>query len=281
MDRILKKIFIWDRKQALDTILQIYHQQHFCIVDYIYFANVYGKKLFTDHKTDGDIGLFQHALLQDYKDTQLSLIHKLYQDALMDADLVLMDGIALQIFYLLANRRWLPNLNGTDFAPYVLSSLAQKVGYGKLRLVLYGTYPHLLEKTKVFLQDQWYQVVYAQDGYTNLDRDQVKNSLPSEHSGINVLLVARTTPQYPIQEIRSYANKEKIKAHRFLVLDQWWTFDFWVGEQKRWPKLFQYLRLERLYRLISRPKRNYKKVLDSLGILHYIFSYLLLKKRTR
>jgi UDP-N-acetyl-D-mannosaminuronic acid transferase (WecB/TagA/CpsF family) len=93
------------------------------------------------------------------------------------------------------------------------------------------------------------------------------------------LLVARSTPVYPIQEIWSQANRENIQNHHLLVMNQAGTFDFRVGEQKRSPKIIRHLRLERLWRLILDPKRNYKKVVDSLGILHYIFSYLLLKKR--
>lgn len=98
---------------------------------------------------------------------------------------------------------------------------------------------------------------------------------------INVLLVARSTPVYPIQEIWSYANKQAIQEHKLLVMNQAGTFDWRVGEQKRPPKIVRYLRLERLFRLIMDPKRNYKKVLDSLGIIKYIFSYLLLKKGVR
>jgi UDP-N-acetyl-D-mannosaminuronic acid transferase (WecB/TagA/CpsF family) len=143
---------------------------------------------------------------------------------------------------------------------------------------LYGTYPDLLAKTKVFLEKKWYQVVYAQDGYTNLDWNQVEKSLPHQEGTINVLLVARVTPIYPIQDIRSYANKEQIKKYHLLTMNQWWTFDWRVGKQKRPPRIIIYLRLERLRRLISDPKRNYKKVLDSLGIFRYIFYYLLLKK---
>jgi UDP-N-acetyl-D-mannosaminuronic acid transferase (WecB/TagA/CpsF family) len=76
-------------------------------------------------------------LLEDYKKTNISLIHKLYQDAILHADLVLMDGIALQSFYFLAKKKWLPNLNGTDFAPYVLESLVQKFGAENIRLIIY------------------------------------------------------------------------------------------------------------------------------------------------
>jgi exopolysaccharide biosynthesis WecB/TagA/CpsF family protein len=95
------------------------------------------------------------------------------------------------------------------------------------------------------------------------------------------MLVARSTPIYPIQEIWSYANKQQIKKNKLRVMNQAGTFDFRVGEQKRAPKLIRTLRLEWLWRLIATPKRQIKKTLDSLGILPYIFSYLLLKKRSR
>jgi hypothetical protein len=87
---------------------------------------VYGKKLFDQHEENYSLSHFEHALLEDYKKTNISLVHKLYQDALLDSDFALMDGIALQIFYFLAKKNRLANLNGTDFAPFVLESLVQK-----------------------------------------------------------------------------------------------------------------------------------------------------------
>ncbi|HCY20675.1 TPA: hypothetical protein DIC40_02255 [Patescibacteria group bacterium] len=49
--------------------------------------------------------------------------------------------------------------------------------------------------------------------------------------------------------------------------------------QKRAPRLWRTYKLEWLWRLITNPKRNYKKVLDSILIIKYIFSYLLLKNK--
>jgi UDP-N-acetyl-D-mannosaminuronic acid transferase (WecB/TagA/CpsF family) len=65
-------------------------------------------------------------LLEEYKKKDISQIRKAYQDAIHDADVVLPDGIALQIFYFLARKKWLSNLNGTDFAPYLLEQLVKK-----------------------------------------------------------------------------------------------------------------------------------------------------------
>lgn len=279
--RILHTLFQWNADQACEHILALYDRKGFCIVDYLYFANIYGKKLFDQYQSSYHLADFQNALLEEYKQKDMSQVRKLYQDAILDADVVLPDGIALQLFYFLSERKRLKNLNGTDFAPCFLQYLGKKYGYDKVRLILYGTYPHLLDKTRKFLEKQWYQVVYAQDGYINLDRNQVEKVLLKKDWTVDVLLVARSTPVYPIQEIRSYANKKKIQQHNLLVMNQWGTFDFWVGDQKRPPMLFRRLKLERLRRLLSDPKRNYKKVMDSLGILPYIFSYLLLKKSAR
>jgi len=81
-------------------------------------------------------------------------IYKNYQQAILDADLVLMDGIALQLFYFLATKKRLENLNGTDFCPRFLSYVKNNRLDKNMNIILYGTYPHLLERTKQFLMKQ-------------------------------------------------------------------------------------------------------------------------------
>lgn len=276
--KILNRLFQWDYDHACKHILGVYENKGFCVVDYLYFANVSGKKLFKMHGLWYPIEDFREALLADYKSMNIHWIYRLYQDAILGADLVLMDGIALQIFYFLAKKKWLPNLNGTDFCPYFLEYVQEQDTDKKMNIILYGTYPHLLEKTKDYLYKQWYNVIYAQDGYTNLDWENVELALKWKQQDINILLNARTTPDYPIQEIWTLANKQNIKEYELIVMNQWGTFDFWVGEQKRAPKVIRYLKLEWLWRLILTPKRQIKKTLDSLAILKYIFVYLILKK---
>lgn len=277
--KILNTLFQWTADQACEHILGLYTEKGFCIVDYLYFANIAGKKLFTPHSVSYSIKDFREALLADYKNVDIQGIYKLYQHAILGADLVLMDGIALQIFYYLARKKRLPNLNGTDFCPYFLSYTKEKITDRGMNIILYGTYPHLLKKTKEFLLKQWYNVIYAQDGYTNLDWENVDLALKWRDKDINILLVARTTPDYPIQEIWTLANKQNIKEYGLLVMNQWGTFDFWVGNQKRAPKWIRTIKMEWLWRLMSDPKRNMKKVVSSLAILRYIFSYLILKKK--
>ncbi len=276
--KILNTLFQWNKEQACQRIFSRYDQQGFCIVHYLYFANISGKQLFSYHKADDALPYFCEALLADYKSIDIQYIYKTYQNAIFDADLVLPDGIALQLFYFLSRNKRLKNLNWTDFCPYFLSYIKEHYPNKVMNIILYWTYPHLLEKTKKLLLSQWYSVVYAQDGYTNLDWYKLECALQWNNNAINILLIARTTPDYPIQEIWSFANKDRIRKHKLLVMNQWGTFDFWVGDQKRAPKCIRSIKLEWLRRLIATPRRQIKKTLHSLAILKYIFSYLILKK---
>ena len=128
------------------------------------------------------------------------------------------------------------------------------------------------------MSESGFDVVYAQDGFTNFDWEQCDEVLKTKRKKYTVLLVGRSTPEYPIQEIWSWANKEHFKERKILVMNQAGTFDFWAGIQKRAPKLWRTHKLEWAWRLLSDPKRNYKKVIDSLKIIKYIFLYLLLKR---
>ncbi len=279
MKNILNTLFHGNADQACEHILGMYTKKGFCIIDYLYFANVSGKKLFDTHHSSYAISVFQEALLPAYKTMNPEVVYKAYQDAIIDADVVLPDGIALQIFNFCAKRKRLQNLNWTDFCPYFLSYIKEHHSSKNLNIILYGTHPHVLEKTRDFLLKQGYNVIYIQDGYTNMDWNTLDLALKGRNNDINVLLVARTTPDYPIQEIWTLANKQKIQEHSLIVLNQWGTFDFRVGEQKRPPKLIRRLKLEWLRRLISDPKRNMKKVWNSLALFRYIFVYLLLKNK--
>lgn len=276
--QILNKLFPWTPNQACEYILDVHTTYGSCIINYLYFANIAGKKLFDSYNSlEYSLQDFHTALLSDYKNKDITYIYKAYQDAILDAKVILPDGIALQLFNFLAKKKWLHNLNGTDFCPYFLSYVKHHYSDKRICIVLYGTYSHLLEKTKLLLVKQGYDVVYAQDGYSNLDWNSVDLALKDKNS-INILLVARSTPIYPIQEIWSLANKQNIQKYGMIVMNQWGTFDFWVGEQKRAPKLIRTIKLERLRRLISDPKRNIKKVVSTLALFRYVFSYLILKK---
>jgi N-acetylglucosaminyldiphosphoundecaprenol N-acetyl-beta-D-mannosaminyltransferase len=159
-----------------------------------------------------------------------------------------------------------------------LNDTKQKYWSQRINVLLYGSKPNVVEKVKENLTLKWYNVIYIQDGFSEFDWQKAEEALNEYVDTINVLLVARSTPKIPLQELWTSRNYQKIIDNKLLVMNVWGLFDFIAWVQRRAPKLFRKLKIERLRRLCSQPKRNYKKVLNSLMIIPYIFHYLILKK---
>ena len=267
MKSTLQKISTTNFAETSNDIISVYNNQWHCVVNFIYFSQIVSQKVFSSAK----------------KKTEKE---KEYKKILLKSDFLLPDWIALQVFYYLAatfgavktDKKWLPNMNGTDFTPYFLNDIKQKYWSQRINILLYGSKPNVVEKVKDNLTLKWYNVIYIQDWFSELDRQKVEEALSEYVDTTNILLVARSTPKIPLQELWTSRNYQKIIENKLLVMNVWWLFDFIAWIQKRAPKLFRVLKLERLRRLCSQPRRNYKKVLNSLMIIPYIFRYLILKK---
>ena len=274
MQDILTKIYPYTPKQAVSAILKSYEKNGFVVSNFVYFAVIKVQKLF--------------------ESTKKTTRQKEYKKAIMKWNFLLPDGVALQTFYNLAGKQFelktrkLSNLNGTDFIPYFLDELKKKFWWQKICLFLYWSKQEIVSDAKKAFKYKWFNVVYIQDGYSELDRDKMIASKKYYQDTINILLVARSTPDNPIQELRTIKNRTNIKKHKLLVFTVWWLFDFLAWEwtktwrkkwvQKRAPKIVRKMKLEWLWRLITDPKRNFKKVKYSFAIFPYILRYLLLKK---
>lgn len=263
MRDILHKISTQSQQEAIHTIIDQRAQKWSLTLHFLYFANVVRNKLFA-------------------APADKSIQQERYRQALLQWDMLLPDGIALQSFYWCASllrkiktaRARLPNNNGTDFTLPLLQSLHKK--YGKRLIVsLYWWTTFGAEKATSFLKKHKITVNYAQDGYTVFDRKSCAQAItqqPTQH--YHVLLVARGTP---LQELWVFDNHKYIQEHNMLVLSVGWLFDFWSGEEKRTPKFFRWW-AERLRRLCANPRKNAIKVGYSLAIFWYILRYLLLKR---
>ena len=84
MKSTLQKISITDSEQTVQNILSVYNDQKFCIVNFLYFAQI----------------VSQHVFLTPKEKTEKE---KEYKKIILKSDFLLPDGIALQIFYYLAN----------------------------------------------------------------------------------------------------------------------------------------------------------------------------------
>lgn len=214
MQSLFHKLYTASREQAVQDILTTYHQEHFSVVNFIYFANIVGQRLFSEkEKTEKE---------------------REYKKILLKSDFLLPDGIALQVFYFFAklfggiesSRFWLDNLNGTDFVPYFLSEVKKKYGNQKLCVLLYGTKPDYLKRAEEKLKFQGYNVIYTQDGYSDFDWEAAQEVLKEYQDTINILLVARSTPKIPLQELRTSRNYQKIQQHELLVFNTGGLLDF-------------------------------------------------------
>ena len=267
MKSILQKFSITDSQQTADNIINVYNNQWYCIVNFIYFAQIVSQNVFSTSK----------------KKTEKE---KEYKKILLKWDFLLPDWLSLETFYRMANLFWtykserkrLPNLNWTDFTPYFLNYIKQKYWSQKINVLLYWSTPKVVEKVKENLSLKWYNIIYNQDWFSEFDREKAEKALNEYVDTINILLVARSTPKIPLQELRTSRNYQRIQDNKLLVMNVWWLFDFIAWVQKRAPKLFRKLKLERLYRFILDPKRNRQKVKNNLPAPWYVLKYLILKK---
>lgn len=267
MKATLEKISTSDFQETVDNILSLYNEQTYCVVNFIYFSQIVSQQVFKSPKKKTDT-------------------KKEYKKLILKSDFLLPDWIALQTFYYFANffraiksdRKRLPNVNWTDFTPFFLQDIKQRFWNQKINLILYWSTPAIAEKVWEFYKKKWYNVIYIQDGFSELSRENVEKILEEYQDTLNILLVARSTPKIPIQELWTSRNYQKIQENKLLVMNVWGLFDFIGWVQKRAPKIIRKLKLEWFWRLCSQPKRNYKKVINSLMLFPYIFHYLILKK---
>ena len=270
MKEVLEKLYPYPANKALDDILKKYDNQKYVIWNFIYFAVIEQQKLFSNWK----------------KTTE----QKEYKKYILNSDFLFPDGMALQTYWMMANWFWfklptkrLTNLNWTDFIPYFLDEAKKRYWSQRIKLYLYWSKWEIAEECKRIYLKKWFNVVYSQDWFSDFDWKKIDDSRDTENS-INIMLIARWTP---IQEMRVQKNLSKIKSNKMIVFTVWWLFDFiaasWWNEkikwvQKRAPKVIRKLKLERLRRFITDPKRNWKKIKSTLIAPIYVFKYLVLKK---
>lgn len=239
---IFSKLYKNNCENALKDILALYKQKEFLVVNYLYFANMISNWLLWNKKLNKD-----------------------FYDAIINWDFLLPDGIALNLYYKKYFWVELPNLNWTDFSDYLLQNLKQ----WSFNLVLYWAKPEVIEKAARNIWIKYDLIVdYIQDWYSEFDFSALEKL---ESGKINIFMVWLWTPK---QEIWVKNNLENIKKYKLLTFTQWWTFDFWAGNEKRAPKIFIVLKLEWLWRFVTNPKKNFFKVLYSF----YLFYYLVKKK---
>lgn len=266
MKKILSKIYKSDNKQASQDIYNLYKSKWQVLVNYIYWANIIKNDLFQ-------------------KETNKPL-----KQILLNWDFLLPDGAALRTFWKIWYKLWwlervsiswpnsLSNINGTDFLPYIINDYISKVGKDKIKLVIYGSRAEFQDNIHDFITKNFdVELLYIQDGYTDFDHNKLQKIISDKwwflSDNIYIFIVAMWTPK---QEIRSYNSLDKLWW--FIVMNQGGTMDFWAWFETRAPWRIRTLWLESIYRLATKPKKNFTKFMVSFAMIWEIVKRWILRK---
>lgn len=166
---------------------------------------------------------------------------------LLQSDIILRDGIGMEIFLKLMRKTPGLNMNGTDFIPLVLAQNK------KLPLALFGTADANLQNAKNKLLAQQHSIVAAINGF---QAEEIYLAA-AETARPSIILLAMGMPK---QE-RIAAFLKQHLTHPCLIINGGAILDFISNQIPRAPAWVRQLRCEWLFRLYKEPRRLWRRYL--------------------
>jgi exopolysaccharide biosynthesis WecB/TagA/CpsF family protein len=176
-----------------------------------------------------------------------------YREALGKADLILPDGIGLELAARMAGGHFVENLNGTDlFAP-----LCREAARRGMSIYFLGGRPTVAAKAaaRASALAEGLHVAGTRHGYFDAD-EEAEICAEVNASGASIVLVAMGVPR---QETWIARNRHRLDAA--VVMGVGGQFDFWSGRVPRAPAFMRALRLEWAWRLAMEPRRLARRYL--------------------
>lgn len=172
------------------------------------------------------------------------------------------DGVGLDIAAkIIHGQRFFSNLNGTDFLPFFLKSMASPC-----KVFLYGGKPGVAEKAAEAIEVMsTHTVVGCCDGYARVSEQSLREHINA--SGADIVLVAMGNP---LQEHWIHHNLPHVNASLCVGVGAF--FDFMAGGVKRAPLWVQRIRFEWAFRLMQEPRRLMKRY--SLDVVRFLWTCL-------
>ena len=170
-----------------------------------------------------------------------------YADALHGADLILPDGIGVEIGVRMAGQRLAGNLNGTDLTPRLLAEAARR---GQ-SVFLFGVAPGVAQAAanRLARDIPGLRIVGTRDGFDGAT-DEAAATAAINASGADILLVAMGVPR---QDVWLARNANRLAPG--LCMGVGALFDFLAGRVARAPLPLRRARLEWAWRLAMEPRR--------------------------
>lgn len=187
-----------------------------------------------------------HMTMETYDDTD-------FRNVVNSADLVVPDGMPLVWVLKLLGIKKQGRVSGPDLTIKLLKE-AEK---NKIPVAFYGSAQDTLNKLKERLEKQFPELIITElisPPYRSLtSEEQLLYIDKINKSGTKILFVGLGCPK---QEKWMFENRERIES---VMLGVGAAFDFIAGNKKRAPKFMQFLGLEWLFRLLSEPRRLFKR----------------------
>jgi len=168
-----------------------------------------------------------------------------FSSALLQSDIILRDGIGMEILYKAIGRSPGANLNGTDLIPELIEFYRFK------KIALLGTEFKFLQAASQKLSSQGYNIVLTETGFH-----------PAEHY---VTIVNEARPDIiilgmgmPKQEKVSIFLKKNLN-YPCLIVNGGAIIDFWGNKIHRAPMWLRRVKLEWLFRLAQEPTRLFSR----------------------
>lgn len=176
-----------------------------------------------------------------------------YADALHRADMVLPDGIGVELAARMTGQRLAANLNGTDFAPALLRTARQR----GLSVFLFGGTPGTAERAadRLCRDMPGLRVVGTRDGYAGAADEGAAIDVINA-SGADILIVAMGVP---LQDVWLARNAERLTPRVRLGVGA--LLDFLAGNVRRAPHAVRKTRCEWVWRLAIEPRRMARRYL--------------------
>ncbi len=163
---------------------------------------------------------------------------------------LLNDGIGLDLASLMLFGRFFPaNLNGTDFTPAYLDRTRLR-----LRLFLLGSDARVVAKAAELYAERWprHEIVGFHSGYFD-DAEPADLAERVRSARADVVLAAMGNPR---QELWLARHVPEVCPVGIAVGA---LFNFQTGEIRRAPEWFRKMRIEWVYRLLSEPRRLWRR----------------------
>jgi len=189
----------------------------------------------------------------------ISIKNKEYKNVLNGCDLLLNDGIGVELAAMFKGIRFKDNLNGTDLIPLILNELSNS---GKIFLL--GGKDGVAEKAMNELVKEKLNVVGFHNGFF-LDDKKIVNEI--NYSNANILVLGMGVPKQEIWLNENIGDLSNIK----LAIAGGAILDFISKSIPRAPKWVRAIRLEWFFRLILEPKRMWQRYLiGNVKFVYYI-----------